>query len=191
VHLAIDLDLGNTAEDFVAFANFIRIPKRLQKQPVAAGFDCDHVIAAARCHLSKCDLSRIAQCFTYDRVALGSNLVVARDHVIRLFEEARIDFAMIDELHEFDGALAFEPDGIQLVLLDQYVFVIVDFVAFDDVLLIHRPYAGCDLLVSNALPGRFVYLVKRQLAGSGNGGKKLDTDGDQRQSYEPLPVSPH
>ena len=100
-----------------------------------------------------------------DGEAFVGDLIVGGDDVIGLLEEARVDLVAADELDEVDRALALELDGVELVIVERDVFVLVDLEALDDVGGVDLADAGGDLEVADALARGLVDLVQRNVGG--------------------------
>src|SRR5262249_45223745 len=100
-----------------------------------------------------------------------------------------IDLSAVDELVEINRARGFERDVLQLLLRHLDERVLVERVAFDDVLigdLVAR--VGIDLEIFDAVPSLPVELVERNLLALGGGGVERDRAGHEREPQEAFPV---
>ncbi len=88
-------------------------------------------------HLAESDLLLARQRIAHDDEAFRRDIALGR-HVIGLVDEAQVDVAFVDELHEVDRVLAFELDRVEFVGLENDVGVAFDLVALDDVLVVDR-----------------------------------------------------
>jgi hypothetical protein len=121
-------------------------------------------------------------------IGFPGDLVVVRSDVERLVEIDRVDLVLIDELHKVDGALRLELDVVNLLIIEQDVFALLDFIAAHDLVGVDGADTGNDLLVADPLPGRLVDLVERNPGCGLRCREQLDRDRHQSQSDLTRPI---
>ncbi|MBB4185963.1 hypothetical protein GGE07_002613 [Sinorhizobium terangae] len=85
---------------------------------------------------------------------------ICRDEIVRLVEIEGRDVGDADELNQFQGLLCLELDRIHLLRFEENVFVVLVFVALDDIVDVDGPDAFHHLLVVDRLARRFMDLAE-------------------------------
>ena len=143
------------------------------------------MLASAHGHLADGNLAGLAQRLADHRIAFA-RLLVGGQKIIGALVIALVDLGCVDELHQVDGALAFEADGLELLGLEQDVSVALDLVTLHDVGGLDPADAGDGALIFDTLAGRFVNLVEPDLGLRFNSRIKLDRNGDEGQAQRAL-----
>ena len=98
--------------------DLVGVTQGLQQQSAAAGLQRDDIFLAAHGELADPNLLRGLQSVAqHDIGFLGE--VIRRDHVIRLVEIGRVDFILVDELHEVERLAALKLDAVDLLRIEE------------------------------------------------------------------------
>ena len=116
--VGVGLARGHVAEIAGRLVHFLGIAQHFEHQPLAAGTQPDELLLTAQRKLSQPHLLRSPQRFAQDDIGfLGQ--IVGGDDIIGLFIIEDVDVARVDELDQFERALALQLDRLDLFFVEQ------------------------------------------------------------------------
>jgi hypothetical protein len=97
---------------------------------------------------------------------------------------------LVDERLDVHRVVGLDPHGLEIALLDDDVFLVLVFVALDEVRPLDQPAFGVDRLHVDAVVGVLVQLVERDAFARAGGRIKPDRTAHEAQFEVTLPASP-
>src|SRR5690606_27643464 len=121
-----------------------------------------------------------------NRIRLLRNIAVRRQ-IVWAFVIERTDGALFDELDQLDRLLRLDLQLFQLLVAEQDVAVLVDLIALDDLVTLHRSDAGRDLLITDTFAGLLMDLMQGDRRRRRGGVVQADRNRNERQPEVALP----